>query len=440
MKRGAAGVCCYWVVAILLLLSAPFVELAVRDEAEAEDCALYETDSHAKTMNQVISTGVLQKGFQFAATLSLTSQDMEKSCHVNILGVDVAISCGNSKMKVYKWSPDLFKENDITELWVHLGPLGEDPVEEGEEDHDEGESTVSTDLVLIGRRGAHRGHILFPASGLHPPITVRWKPMQPMSYYYNCVTGCLFTKSVSTPPGAYSIFFRPGNNFSHLLVAYNSTVTFAEYRMVLNASDVTVDDHWRNLTAVWNKQDGGIGVLIDGRPIRGLESFVSLSKGNGIVTEISGEGAHVRLCDPRFKDIAVAKGTEQVPSFSPVFNVASFDDTEKRSAPDISQNWLVILALACIGLLFLAAIVLLVLLLRTKRQLLRQTETAARNNIAVDTLTSTRTATVKSTAPLYPDPHGGRDNLGGNVEGPKGQLSPVPGGNSNHYAYIGSKT
>ncbi|XP_068218365.1 uncharacterized protein [Palaemon carinicauda] len=433
MKRGVDCLCRYWVVAILLL-SIPIVALAISDEAEAEDCTFYEGDRHTKTMNQMLSTGVQQKGFIFAATLSLTSQDTEKSCEINILGIDVAISCGNNKMKVFKWSPDLFKEHDITELWVHLGPLGERNAEESIEE--QGESTVSTDLVLIGRRGAHRGHILFPSSGLIPPITVRWKPMEPLSYYYNCVTGCLFSKSLATPPGMHSIFFRTGKEFSHLLVAYNSTVTHTEQKIVLNASDVIVDNKWRNLTVVWNKQDGGIGVLIEGQPTGGLESYVPLVKGKGIVAEIMGEGAQVRPCDPRLKDIDDARDTEQVPSFSPMLIKGSFGETEKRPAPDISMNWLVILALSCIGLLFLAAIVLLVLLLRTKRQLLMEKETSARNNIAFDTLTSTRTATVRSTAPLYSNANGGRDTL----ETPKSHVTPVPGGNSSLYTYVKPKT
>lgn len=343
---------------------------AQHPDADAADCVVFDESSdadssdnlHVKEFERRVSMGVLPQTNMMAGKLLLTSSDTRHNCNIQFLAEVIVASCtdGDSVIRnsgTHKW-PFIFSQGDMTELWLQVG---DDEVE------DDPLITPSTDLLLVGRRGKHRGHLLFPSSGLQPPVRLRWKALQNMKYYFNCITGCLFTRAGKTQPGEHSVFLRQDKSFHQLTLTYMSSVR-GQHVVNVTSDDLGPARDLNNVTLVWNDHAGTVGVLVDGAPVANLSKYSALNEAGEVEAEVTEGLGFVSTCDLRYQKVAGppcagGDGGRPYDDLNATSSLTVADDSDSSlDAPGSSDAIQVISALLAVTLVCLATTIVFALL------------------------------------------------------------------------------
>ncbi|XP_053638198.2 uncharacterized protein [Cherax quadricarinatus] len=280
--------------------------LAQLTDADAEDCIVYEGKSSSeppvKELQQQVLTAVTPQSQMFSATLNLSSANSSHICTIHFISPLVLTSCTDGdttkNSPKHKWPVEVFRQDDTTELWLQIT--------------DSEDAIPSSDLVLVGRRGKHRGHLVFPNSGLTPPVRMQWKPIQEMEYYFNCITGCVLSKAAETQVGEHTVFLRQGEGDLHLTLSYESGAR-GQYVTNLTLADLGPPGGLKTITLVWNDRVGDTGVLLDGVPLGGLTKYSSLNVNSGVKVEVMEGEALVAACNHHFHDVTVLPPARRSP-------------------------------------------------------------------------------------------------------------------------------
>lgn len=344
---------------------------------QAKECVMYRTKNSAPPVMQFqrrISVAVMPQKRRSVTRLILQSTTTSSTCQLFFMAGSITPVCD----QINAPSKNL-EESDITELWMEVAGKTDDPV------------SAVWDLKVMARQGKHRTHILLSDTGLQPPVNMWVKSNHSIHYYFNCVTGCLFDKSMAMAPGDHTFFLRHDESFvqmtldcgSHrypmMNLRVNKTVpelappgdakdlslsmmipfhgpndaglappgalmdvTYATKKLSINvtAAELGPAGGLKEVTIVWNKQLGNIGVVVDGAPLGNLTDYKPLTKERQVKVEVAEEGGGlVAPCNPHFQMVGCA-GDEEVTEArnDPSTTTTSSETTHGPSADDASQQ------------------------------------------------------------------------------------------------------
>ncbi|XP_045132024.1 uncharacterized protein LOC123516580 [Portunus trituberculatus] len=316
---------------------------------KAEECVMYRSKSPARPIMQFqrrISVAIMPQEPIFTAELILQSTKTNRKCQFFLMAGFIMLACGEGNAV-----RENIESSDITELWMEVARETDDS------------ASTAWDLKVMVRQGKHRTYILRHETGLQPPINMSVKSDQSIQYYFNCVTGCLFDKSVTMAPGDHTFFLRQdgdyvhmnidggwfkhplGNphvdktvpvlppsregtdlNFSNLKPLIDSNaedlplsgsaadVSFGEKKLSIN---VTTDQlgltrGLKEVTVVWDVNLGNIGALVDGVPLFNHTLYTNLTKERQLKVKMGKlSSGLVAPCNPNFQMVEFG-GDEEV--------------------------------------------------------------------------------------------------------------------------------